>query len=85
MHECAHFDDDFGGNDDFLRWTFRHFGSKEPKRDIESGIKIAWSENGMENRHKINLSSFEWDAEFYDKAVIICPEFIGAITHCIIW
>ena len=29
--------------------------------------------------HKINLSSFEWDAEFYDKAVIICPEFIAAI------
>ena len=35
---------------------------------------IAWSESGMENRHKINLSSFEWDAEFYDKAVIICAQ-----------
>ena len=48
MHKCAHFDDDFGDNDVFSRWTFRHFGSKEPKRDIESGIKIAWSENGSE-------------------------------------
>ena len=30
-----------------MKQAFRHFGSKEPKRDIESGIKIAWSEDGI--------------------------------------